>query len=243
MKAVGFGLPALRAIAQDFAMRCTLATTFRLMLSMLLAWAFVPGVLAQVAEDNRFDFQQRWGTPERPGQPQPQAPQPPREPIVPSAVVLTTGDVLRDVALLPAPVKRTRDRLIAAARTGDLDAVKAVVAASPVRVILDPSGSEEAIKIWHTQYPDSEGREVLAILLNILDSGFVRLSPDTPDEIYVWPYFAHVPVRTLDPPQLVELFRLVTAYDYQQMKATDTYSFFKLGIGADGTLHYFLVGE
>lgn len=242
MKASGIGLPAPRAIAQDFAMRCTIATMSRLMLSVLLAFALVHGVEAQGAEENRFDFQQRWGTPEHPVQPQ-QAPQPPREPIVPSGVMLTPGDVLRDVALLPASVKRTRDRLIAAARTGDLDAVKAVVAASPVRVILDPSGSEEAIKIWRTQYPDSEGREVLAILLNILDSGFVRLSPDTPDEIYVWPYFAHVPVKTLDPPQLVELFRLVTAYDYQQMRASDTYSFFKLGIGVDGTLHYFVVGE
>ena len=37
--------------------------------------------------------------------------------------------------------------------------------------------------------------------------------------MYVWPYFARYPIDKLTPPQLVELFKLVFAGDYQTMLA------------------------
>ncbi len=54
-----------------------------------------------------------------------------------------------------------------------------------------------------------EGREILAILIEVLEAGYVHVDVGTPDEMYVWPYFARYPVNALTPRQIVELFKLV----------------------------------
>ena len=48
---------------------------------------------------------------------------------------------------------------------------------------------------------DAEGQEILAILEEVLDAGFVHLDAGTPEEIYVWPYFFALPFDKLDPKQ------------------------------------------
>jgi hypothetical protein len=61
--------------------------------------------------------------------------------------------------------------------------------------------------------------------------------------MYVWPYFARYPVERLTPPQLVELFRLVYAGDYEDMKAYGSYAYYRAGIAPDGTWRYFVPGD
>ena len=39
---------------------------------------------------------------------------------------------------------------------------------------------------------DAEGREILAILLEVLESGFVHVGEGTDDDYFVWPYFARI---------------------------------------------------
>jgi len=61
--------------------------------------------------------------------------------------------------------------------------------------------------------------------------------------MYVWPYFAEIPIDRLTPPQMVGLYRILTAADVDEMRAYDAWLFFKIGIGPDGTWHYFLVPQ
>jgi hypothetical protein len=61
---------------------------------------------------------------------------------------------------------------------------------------------------WKTNYPDSDGIEVLAILIEILETGFIHVDRGTPQEMYVWPYFARTPLNTLTPPQKSSCSRL-----------------------------------
>ncbi|MEH6725447.1 MAG: hypothetical protein V7703_04745, partial [Hyphomicrobiales bacterium] len=88
-----------------------------------------------------------------------------------------------------------------------------------------------------------EGQEILAILLEVLEAGYAQLDPGTESEIYVWPYFASVRLDTLTPQQRVELFTLVTAGDYEDMKAFGAYNFFRLGISPDGVWQFFIAGD
>ncbi len=62
-------------------------------------------------------------------------------------------------------------------------------------------------------------------------------------EIYLWPYFARMPLKALSPGQRVELFRIVTGSDYKDMVEFGAYAFYRVGIGPDGAWHFFVAGD
>jgi hypothetical protein len=188
-------------------------------------------------------FGERFGPPGAQGELTP--PQPPvsREAVPPSTQRLEAGEIQRDLARLPTPVRVLRDRLVQAARGGDITVLATIIRENPVRVRVDADTVDDAAALWRMQYPDSEGREVLGLLLNLLDQPYVRVDAETPNEMYVWPAYAHLALNQLTPAQQVEVYRLVTGADLQQMTDAAAWTFFRLGIGADGTLHYFFAGE
>jgi len=61
--------------------------------------------------------------------------------------------------------------------------------------------------------------------------------------MYVWPYFARVPLKTLTAPQKVELLKIVTGSDYKEMLDAGAYNFFRVGIGRDGSWRFFVTGN
>ena len=155
----------------------------------------------------------------------------------------TLPPILRSEADLPDPVRQMRQRLMEVARAGDIEALRALMNEQPEPPAVslgDPGDPIEYLKALAT---DAEGREILAILLEVLESGFVRVSPGTPDELYVWPYFAQYPPDALTPPQLVELFTLLTASDYEEMRSYGSYTFFRVGIAPSGRWLFFLAGD
>lgn len=200
------------------------------------------GVGGPVLGQQGPDFNERFGT-VPPVELSPAEPPPSRDAIPPSTEAKALTDVQRDAAVLPPPVADMRRRLLDAARTGDLAAVQRLITENPVRVKIDEQAVESAVLLWRSQYPDSDGLEALSILIDTLETGFVRVDVGTPNEMYVWPYFAQVPLSTLGPPEIVELLRLVTAYDHQQMLDSGSWTFFRLGISPNGTWHYFVAGE
>ena len=158
-------------------------------------------------------------------------------PLPPASV----AEVITDLSRLPAPVARTRERILTAARSGDLTQLAALVnEATPVFSFTD---EKDPIAFWKATYPDSDGIEVLSIATMILELGFVRVDEGTQQEMYVWPYFVRMSLAALTPPQKVELFRIVTGADYRDMLAFGVYSFYRVGIGPDGTWHFFVAGD
>jgi hypothetical protein len=153
------------------------------------------------------------------------------------------SDVLTDVSRLPTPVARMRARIIEAARTGELDKVLTVMQTNETMPIFSFANERDPVAYWRANYPESGGLEVLSILLEILDMGFVHVDAGTPQDMYVWPYFAYVPLKELTPAQKVELFKIVTGSDYRAMQDFGAYIFYRLGIAPDGTWHFFVSGE
>ena len=158
--------------------------------------------------------------------------------LVPSAAM---PEIVMDLAGLPAPVARTRERLLAAARGGDLGKLAELIWTN--ETVFTFSDDKDPIAFWKVNYPDSEGLEVLSILIGVLETGFVRVDEGTPQEMYVWPYFVRMPLKTLTPPQKVELFRIMTGADYKDMLDFGAYAFYRVGIGLDGTCHFFVAGD
>ena len=151
------------------------------------------------------------------------------------------AEIITDLTRLPAPVARTRERLLAAARSGDLQQLAALMTDStPIFSFTD---DKDPIAFWKANYPDSDGIEVLAILTMILEAPFVHVDQGTPQEMYVWPYFVRMSLTALTPQQKVELFRLVTGADYKDMMKLGAYAFYRLGISPDGTWQFFVTGD
>jgi hypothetical protein len=156
---------------------------------------------------------------------------------------VAAADISNDLSQLPPAVARTRERILAAARSGDLQRLVAVMQTSDPMPVFSFTDDKDPIAFWKTNYPDSEGIEVLSILTTILETGFVHVDQGTPQEVYLWPYFARMPLDALTPEQKVELFRIVTGGDYKDMVDFGAYSFYRLGIAPDGGWQFFVSGD
>jgi hypothetical protein len=164
-------------------------------------------------------------------------------PASPSAKSDGTPDIVRDQSRLPASVAQIRERILAAARSGELQKLVDVMKTQASMPIFSPSDDSDPIAFWKANYPDSEGVEALSILITVLEMPFVHVDVGTPQEIYLWPYFARLPLKSLTPEQRVELFRIVTGADYKEMIEFGAYSFYRLGIAPDGSWQFFVSGD
>ena len=115
--------------------------------------------------------------------------------------------------------------------------------ANDLMPIFSLNDDKDPIAYWKANYPDSDGVEILATVSEILEAGFVHVDAGTPQEIFLWPYFARMPLKELTPEQKVELFKIVTGADYRDMLDFGAYNFYRLGIGSDGTWHFFVTGD
>ena len=152
-------------------------------------------------------------------------------------------EIITDLTRLPAAVARMRERILVAAKSGDLQKLFTVMQTNETVPIFSLGDEKDPVAFWKSAYPDSTGLEVLSILIGILEAPFVHVEKATPQEMYLWPYFARMPLKSLTPEQKVELFRIVTGADYKDMLDFGAYSFYRLGIGPDGTWHFFVSGD
>jgi hypothetical protein len=152
-------------------------------------------------------------------------------------------EIITDLSRLPQPVARMRERVLAAAKSGELKKLVTAMQTNETMPIFSLGDEKDPAAFWKKTYPDSDGLEVLAILIGILEAPYVHVEKGTAQEMYLWPYFARMPLKSLTPEQKVELFRIVTGADYKDMIDFGAYSFYRLGIGPDGTWHFFVSGD
>lgn len=152
-------------------------------------------------------------------------------------------EILYDPALLPPRVAEMRRAIMAAAQSGRIEELRPVMEMNEMPPAVTHNEVEDPIESLLSASGDEEGYEILAILLNILEAGFVHVDAGTPQEMYVWPYFARTPLESLTPAQWVELYKILTAQDVAEMAPYGAYIFYRIGIGPDGTWHYFVAGD
>lgn len=144
---------------------------------------------------------------------------------------------------LPEPVKTLRAKLIEIARSGDIEKLRPLFETFEEAPLLSFDDVEDPIEHLKQNSGDGEGREILAILLEVLESGYVNRDKGQDGDIYIWPYFVEIPPEDLSPSQQVELFQIITAGDFEDMKTYGTYIFYRLGITPNGDLKFFIAGD
>ncbi len=153
-------------------------------------------------------------------------------------------EVLYDTEQLPEPVARMRKLIMDAALTGEMENLRPILQTGEDGTQLSfgdlPS---DPITFLRELSGDDDGQEILAILYEVMSAGFVHLDAGEATDMYVWPYFFAVPLETLDKRQRVELFKLVTAGDYEDMKNFGAYIFYRVGISPEGRWLFFVAGD
>jgi hypothetical protein len=147
--------------------------------------------------------------------------------------------VLYDFNALPDPVKRMLTQIAGAAESGNIEAMRPVFESNELKPMVSASFVDDPIAFWKKASADGSGRDVLAAMLNVLSSGYVRMGQGK-DEIFVWPYFAETDLAKLTPAQEVELYRIVPPELALAMKKSGKYSYYRLGVSPAGVWHYFL---
>jgi len=152
--------------------------------------------------------------------------------------------ILRDPAQLPEPVQRMRRLIMEAAKSGDINRFRPLLGSPENGTQLSFADQpEDQVDFLRSMSGDTKGYEIMAILLELLEAPFVQLAPGTDEELYVWPYFAAMPLQSLTPEQMVELMTLVTAGDYEGMEEFGAYNFFRVGISPEGEWVFFVAGD
>jgi hypothetical protein len=143
---------------------------------------------------------------------------------------------------LPSPVRELRDAMIEAIQSGRIEDLRYAYDLNDIKPDLAIPRGSDPVAHWKRISGDGEGREILAALSLLLDSGYVVLPLGADPEnnrLYIWPYFAEVPLGALAPSQEVELLRLVPPAKAKEMKASRKYTHWRISIGADGSWHSF----
>lgn len=153
-------------------------------------------------------------------------------------------EVVYDLARLPAPVRRMHELIVEACKSGDIEKLRPLIGTGADSTQLSLGGVEgDPIEFLREVSGDEKGQEILAILLEVMESGYVHLNAGEPSELFVWPYFFAYPLDRLNDRQRVELFTLVTAGDYQDMKTYGAYVFYRVGITPEGRWLFFVAGD
>ncbi|CCV05978.1 conserved exported hypothetical protein [Mesorhizobium metallidurans STM 2683] len=153
-------------------------------------------------------------------------------------------EVVYDLGKLPEPVRRMHDLIVEACKSGDIEKLRPLIGTGDAMTQLSLSEIDgDPIAFLKGLSGDTEGQEILAILEEVLNAGYVRVDAGTPQELYVWPYFFALPLDKLDARQRVELFKIVTAGDYNDMKQFGAYIFYRVGITPAGQWTFFVAGD
>ncbi len=150
-----------------------------------------------------------------------------------------TSKVLYDFNALPDPVKRMLQQIAVAAESGEIETMRPVFESNELKPMVATEYVEDPVAFWKKASADGTGRDVLAAMLNVAASGYVRVGQGQ-DEMFVWPYFAETDLAKLTPAQEVELYRIVPPAQALAMKKAGKYTYYRLGISPNGVWHYFL---
>ncbi len=149
-----------------------------------------------------------------------------------------------DLSALPEAVRATRDKLIAAARSGDIEQLRPIIAAqaNPPQVSYGDAG--DPVEYLTTYSADGGGAENLAILLDLLDAPYAVLDAGSDDPSYVWPYLAVMDnLADLTPAQKVDAYRILTPDQLQELIDLEAWYYWRVYIGKNGEWQAFVAGD
>jgi hypothetical protein len=167
---------------------------------------------------------------------QPKAGAAPRETISPPS---------RDLDALPERVRAMRDLILEAAHSGDIADLRRAIERNETPPIFAtgtdrPRTFADVIEFLKRRSFDGQGRETLAIIEAVLDQAFVKITR-VRTITYEWPAFT---ARTVEEASEDERNAMWRCMRFANLASSSGQPLFeRIGIGADGTWHYFVAAD
>ena len=148
-----------------------------------------------------------------------------------------------DLANLPELVITTRHDIIETAQFGNMNPMLEIVDRNEIWPVPDfgPDANYENAPIhsWVAQSQQTEGRYILAQMIEILSLPYAIKPLTQGVDLYIWPYFAEADLSYPCTEDMIDLLKIVTPTEYNNIRKTGKYTGYQLAIGTDGTWHYF----
>lgn len=92
-----------------------------------------------------------------------------------------------DISKAPEAVRKLRQEIMDAAASGDIEKLRPFIAAGQKEFRIDGNDGEDPIAALKSYSGDPDGLEVMAIIIDLLSTGYAHVDAGTPDEAYVFP--------------------------------------------------------
>lgn len=151
----------------------------------------------------------------------------------------------RDVAALPVRVREMRALLLDAASSGDIEDLRPVIERNETLPIFAsgprrPRTFAEAVEFLRKKAFDGTGRETLALIAAILEQPYARMTRG-PTVTYEWPAFSPQALSDANDEERAQIWRCVRFAAFASAGDAPP-PVERIGVGADGTWHYFWSG-
>ena len=144
---------------------------------------------------------------------------------------------------LPPNVIDMRDMILSAVHSGRIEDLQTAIDQNELPPECGAPKGTAMIDYLRTTSADGAGREILAILDNLLQSDPASLpigrDPEN-NSVFIWPAISEADLGSLTPAQEVSLYRLMPVAEAKAMIAAKKWTWWRLAIGADGTWLTFL---
>ena len=147
---------------------------------------------------------------------------------------------------LPPAAEDMRQAIVSAVQAGDIAELKVAYDLGELKADIADEKVDDPVAHWKKLSSDGEGREILAILGNLLAVGPAEVARGKDPEnnaVFVWPYLAELDLTKLNAAQQVDLLRLVPHAEAKAMMTQKKWTWWRLTIGADGLWHAFKKGS
>ena len=148
-----------------------------------------------------------------------------------------------DIKALPKPVQDKRAALIEAAKSGDIEALRAIFEAQKTPVQVSFGDPEDPIGHLKSESIDGNGVELLAILSESLEAPYAIIGATSETPSYVWPYLAMVDLTKLTPAQWVDAYRILPRETAKDLVAMEAWYYWRIFIDPNGDLGAFIAGD
>ena len=141
-------------------------------------------------------------------------------------------------AALPTNVRDMRDMILVAVRSGNIEDLAPAIEQNELPPEFGSDAPGGAIAQLKALSVDGSGRDLLAILADVLETEPAKLPIGRDHEnniVYVWPGLSEKPLDQLSAAEHVALLRLMSPTEAKAMIDLKNWTWWRLAIGADGT--------